>query len=55
MRLLLVEDDRMIGENIRDGLAQEGHAVDWVRDGAAAAAAIRAEPDSKGCRPVSSS
>jgi two-component system response regulator QseB len=44
MRLLLVEDDRMIGENIRDGLAQEGHAVDWVRDGAAAAAAIRAEP-----------
>ena len=44
MRLLLVEDDRMIGENIRDGLAQEGHAVDWVRDGAAAEAAIRAEP-----------
>jgi two-component system response regulator QseB len=44
MRLLLVEDDRMVGENIRDGLAQEGHAVDWVRDGAAAEAAVRAEP-----------
>ena len=44
MRLLLVEDDRMVGENIRDGLVQDGHAVDWVRDGAAAEAAIRAEP-----------
>jgi two-component system response regulator QseB len=44
MRLLLVEDDRMVGENIRDGLVHEGHAVDWVRDGAAAEAAIRAEP-----------
>jgi two-component system response regulator QseB len=44
MRLLLVEDDRMVGENIRDGLAQEGHAVDWVRDGAAAEAAVRTEP-----------
>jgi len=44
MRLLLVEDDPMIGENVRDGLAQEGHAVDWVRDGAAAEAAIAAEP-----------
>ena len=44
MRLLLVEDDRMIGENIRDGLAQEGHAVDWVRDGSEAEAAVRSEP-----------
>jgi two-component system response regulator QseB len=44
MRLLLVEDDRMVGENIRDGLAQEGHAVDWVRDGAAAEAALRSQP-----------
>jgi DNA-binding response OmpR family regulator len=44
MRLLLVEDDRMIGESICDGLAQEGHAVDWVRDGQAAEAAIGTEP-----------
>jgi two-component system response regulator QseB len=44
MRLLLVEDDRMVGENLRDGLAREGHAVDWVRDGVAAEAALRAEP-----------
>ncbi len=44
MRLLLVEDDPMIGEGIRDGLGQEGFAVDWVRDGAAAEAALGAEP-----------
>ncbi|HEX6321205.1 MAG TPA: response regulator transcription factor [Burkholderiales bacterium] len=44
MRLLLVEDDAMIGESVCEGLAQEGHAVDWVRDGAAADAAIVAQP-----------
>lgn len=44
MRLLLVEDDRMIGESICDGLAQEGHTVDWVRDGPAADNAIAVEP-----------
>lgn len=36
MRLLLVEDDPMIGASIRSGLKQEGYTVDWVRDGAAA-------------------
>jgi two-component system response regulator QseB len=44
MRLLLVEDDAMIGESVREGLAQEGHVVDWVRDGAAAEAAAGGEP-----------
>src|SRR5512142_352579 len=39
MRLLLVEDDEMIGAAAREGLRQEGHAVDWVRDGAQAEAA----------------
>jgi two-component system response regulator QseB len=39
MRLLLVEDDAMIGAAARDGLRQEGHAVDWVRDGPQAEAA----------------
>ena len=34
----------MIGESVCDGLAQEGHAVDWVRDGAAAETAIGTEP-----------
>jgi two-component system response regulator QseB len=44
VRLLLVEDDPMVGESIRDGLAQEGFTVDWVRDGAAAETALGAEP-----------
>ena len=44
MRLLLVEDDTMIGENLRDGLAQDGHTVDWVRDGVAAEAALAGQP-----------
>ena len=39
MRLLLVEDDAMIGAAAREGLRQEGHVVDWVRDGAQAEAA----------------
>jgi two-component system OmpR family response regulator/two-component system response regulator QseB len=33
VRLLLVEDDPMIGESIEDGLRSESYAVDWVRDG----------------------
>ena len=33
MRLLLVEDDSMIGAAAQQGLRQEGHTVDWVRDG----------------------
>jgi len=36
MRLLLVEDDRMIGESLRNALRGCGYAVDWVRDGRAA-------------------
>ena len=40
MRLLLVEDDPMIGASVQRGLRQEGHTVDWVRDGAAAELAV---------------
>ena len=40
MRLLLVEDDPMIGASVQNGLRQEGHSVDWVRDGAAAELAL---------------
>lgn len=36
MRLLLVEDDVMIGEAVLDLLRGEGYAVDWVKDGALA-------------------
>jgi two-component system OmpR family response regulator len=43
MRLLLVEDDAMIGEAVHDLLRAEGHAVDWARDGAQASAALRAQ------------
>ncbi|WKB52226.1 response regulator [Eleftheria terrae] len=44
MRILLVEDDTMIGPAVRVGLARRGLTVDWVRDGAAGLAAARAEP-----------
>jgi two-component system response regulator QseB len=43
MRLLLVEDDAMIGDSIRKGLRQEGFVVDWVQDGTAAATALQCE------------
>jgi two-component system response regulator QseB len=33
MRVLLVEDDPMIGKSVQRGLRQEGSSVDWVRDG----------------------
>ncbi|MGE5714830.1 MAG: response regulator, partial [Betaproteobacteria bacterium] len=41
MRILLAEDDVMLGESMRAGLEQDGFAVDWVRDGATADSAIR--------------
>jgi two-component system response regulator QseB len=40
MRLLLAEDDVMIGQAVRSGLRREAFAVDWVRDGAAAEEAL---------------
>src|SRR6476659_6812555 len=40
MRLLLVEDDSMIGAAAQQGLRQEGHTVDWVRDGKEAEVAV---------------
>jgi two-component system response regulator QseB len=43
MRLLLVEDDTMIGEAVRTGLRRQGLAVDWVQDGAAAKTALSTE------------
>src|SRR2546430_13723452 len=41
MRVLLVEDDPMIGESVQQGLRQDGFAVDWVQDGEAAELALR--------------
>lgn len=39
MRLLLVEDDAMIGTSLRTGLQQFGYTVDWVRNGGEAESA----------------
>lgn len=36
MRVLLAEDDPLLGDGLRAGLTQQGCQVDWVRDGAAA-------------------
>lgn len=44
MRLLLVEDDAMLGEGVRRALHRQGHAVDWVRDGLEADLALAGEP-----------
>ncbi|MGY0196216.1 response regulator transcription factor [Leptothrix sp. BB-4] len=43
MRVLLVEDDTMIGESLRESLRRQGMAADWVRDGDAADAALSTE------------
>ena len=40
MRILLVEDDRMIGEAVSTSLKDAAYAVDWVQDGAAASLAL---------------
>ena len=43
MRILLVEDDRILGDGIRAGLAQDGHTVDWVPDAEQADHGLRFE------------
>jgi len=43
MRILLVEDDRLLGDGLQAGLRQAGYAVDWLRDGEAAVAALTTE------------
>ena len=44
MRILVVEDDDMIGEGVVDFLQSEDYAVDWVQDGASAALAMKTTP-----------
>jgi two-component system response regulator QseB len=43
MRLLLVEDDRMIGDGLRAALRSENFAVDWVYDAPAATQALQSD------------
>ncbi len=33
MRVLLIEDDLLLGDGIRQGLKHYGHTIDWVKDG----------------------
>jgi two-component system OmpR family response regulator/two-component system response regulator QseB len=44
MRILLAEDDPLLGDGLRAGLRQLGFQVDWVRDGDAAERELRAQP-----------
>ncbi|MDY0106558.1 MAG: response regulator transcription factor [Giesbergeria sp.] len=48
MRILLVEDDALLGDGIRAGLALETYAVDWVRNGEQALHAL-ADHDYDAC------
>ncbi|KTC95542.1 response regulator [Legionella feeleii] len=43
MRLLLVEDDELLGDAVKAGLTQFGYIVDWLKDGEAARAAVKSE------------
>lgn len=43
MRVLLVEDDALLGEGLRKGLTQDGYTVDWVKDGMLAEQALKTE------------
>jgi two-component system OmpR family response regulator/two-component system response regulator QseB len=44
MRILLAEDDDLLGDALKAGLQQFGFSVDWVRDGEAAERELRAQP-----------
>lgn len=43
MRLLLVEDDELLGDALKTGLTQFGYVVDWLKDGESARTAMRTE------------
>src|SRR4030065_1190360 len=44
MRVLVVEDDPLLGDAIQAGLKQSGFAVDWIKDGVSAEQALTTEP-----------
>lgn len=43
MRLLLVEDDPLLGDGVSAGLTQAGYKVEWIRDGESAQRAVRGD------------
>ena len=60
MRILVVEDDSLLGDAIQRGLRELGFAVDWVRDGVAAERALatsatRPSCSTSGCRGATAS
>ncbi len=44
MRVLVIEDDALLGDAIQAGLKQAGYAVDWMKDGISADQALSTEP-----------
>ena len=44
MRVLVVEDDLMIGESLSEALQDEAYTVDWVKDGRQAILTLRVQP-----------
>ena len=44
MRVLLVEDDLMIGESLSEALQDEAYTVDWVKDGRQAILTLKVQP-----------
>lgn len=43
MRILIIEDDNLLGEGIKQALIQEGHTVDWMKDGVTGEQALSIE------------
>ncbi|MDX2345429.1 MAG: response regulator [Legionella sp.] len=43
MRLLLIEDDELLGDAVKTGLMQFGYVVDWLKDGESAKVALQIE------------
>ncbi len=43
MRILLIEDDDLLGDGLKTGLIQESYTVDWVQDGNLALSALKTQ------------
>ncbi len=43
MRILLVEDDHLLGDSIKEVLNSDGYATDWLKDGSFAVSALHSE------------
>lgn len=43
MRILLVEDDELLGDGVKTSLTSRGYAIDWLKDGATASQALKSD------------